>query len=309
MEFKFEEWCEKYELNEETVNSLKERGFMTKLSLSVMCIEEIRKDFKKLMPAQVLLLEKAMKDFHSMYDQPPRDMPTSAAAAAADTVSVEQVLRQCGLQQDNKLEGMAPDADYQAVDPYGFGNGPHASKFRDITKFVTGAGTNVDSSGEEALVIGGKKYTTNERKITLDRLSNVQYAESSLSVLREMIVEEKMTPARILDHINYLIQISRFAQSFPWQSVLRYDGIYRRQQSELGFRWGTGSPILMQTQLSVTPRITPARKPQQKDNKGRIICQMWNGVSGCTFHNCKFAHVCRECFSPDHPHYQHNEKN
>ena len=62
--FQFERWCEMYELNEDTVKTLEEKGHKSHLSISVMVIEDIRKDFKKLLPAQVLLLERAVMDFH-----------------------------------------------------------------------------------------------------------------------------------------------------------------------------------------------------------------------------------------------------
>ena len=135
--------------------------------------------------------------------------------------------------------------------------------------------------------------------------------EGSLAILRDMIVHENMALPRDLDHVNYLIQIARFSQTSPWQSVCRYDAIYRREQSNLGFHWGTCSPAMMQTQLHGLrdrPQPTSSKQQPRDPNTGRIICQRWNGVHGCHLLVCRFAHVCKTCYSSGHPHCQHDRK-
>ena len=135
--------------------------------------------------------------------------------------------------------------------------------------------------------------------------------EGSLSILRTMVLEESMPLQGVLDHINYLIQVSRFAQTFSWSTVLNYDAIYRKQQSELGFRWGMSSSTLMQTQLRVETIQQTANKsqPQTKDPKtGKTICQRWNGKFGCALQVCHFAHVCHTCFSSEHSQYRHHQE-
>ena len=66
-DFDFEKWCSEHELNVETFTALKEKGFQSELSLSVLCVEDIRKEFKKL-TTQTLLLERAMRNFHVRRD-------------------------------------------------------------------------------------------------------------------------------------------------------------------------------------------------------------------------------------------------
>ena len=334
MAFNFEEWCNTYELNDDTVKFLTERGFSSKLSLSVLCTDDVRKDFKKLQPAQVALLELAVREFHSTTAGPSVPPPTSSppndqaaghsvppqassssndqAAASSATLSVEEVLRKCGLIGNTQSAGNFSDT--TVTDPYGFGTGPFAWKFKDLTKYVSDTSSwNTPADSEESLMVGDRKFVaTDSRRLMVDKLSPQQYMEASLSVLREMVVNDNLPTGRAVDHLNYLIQIARFAQKSPWQSVLRYDQQYRRQQSELGFRWGTGSPILMQSQLTANTRAPPpssqSRKPQLRDSAGRVICLMWNSVNGCNYHKCKYAHVCRECNSHDHTYQQHNQQ-
>ena len=63
--FHFNLWCEQHDLNANTLAVLKEKGFESYLSLSVLVVTDIRTDFaRKLLQAQILLLETAMKIFH-----------------------------------------------------------------------------------------------------------------------------------------------------------------------------------------------------------------------------------------------------
>ena len=42
--FVFDDWCEAYELNEDTAKALLERGHRSHLSVSVIVLEDIKKD-------------------------------------------------------------------------------------------------------------------------------------------------------------------------------------------------------------------------------------------------------------------------
>ena len=138
--FNFDEWCAAYELNEDTIRALEERGHRSHLSISVMITDDIKKDFKKLMPAQILLLERAVKDFHAAQTglrdtRPQQDTqsaaqptlhagatqplpPPAPAAPPTQCLSVEDVLRRCGLSDISPTDTGNTDL---ATDPYGFG--------------------------------------------------------------------------------------------------------------------------------------------------------------------------------------------
>lgn len=331
--FVFEDWCKEYELNEDTAKALVERGHRSHLSVSVMVIEDIKKDFKKLLPAQILLLERAVSDFHKANETQARGsssqndttvtMPSTSHALTAkeavapnsnqEAVSVEEILRQCGLSSSSVQPTTGNDLDI-ATDPYGFGEGPYSNKLREIGNFVTFHQAGKTDDEDPCISIGGVRFRTSaQTKLAPSKINPHHYMEGSLAILREMILRDSMPPARVLDHLNYLIQIARFGQVFPWQAVLKYDAVYRKQQHEVGFRWGTSSPTLMQTHLNgpeKLPLSTGKQRQQIRDPQtGQIICHRWNSVAGCPLYACKFLHACRVCFSKDHPQHSHATPN
>ena len=325
--FSFEQWCASYELNEDTVKALEKRGHKSHLSISVVVIDDIKKDFKALLPAQILLLERAVRDFNAAQSRPtdtPKDtsssetMPTPTPSGSVVTnapaptgqgpLFVEDVLCQCGL-HGTETVGDAGNTDI-ATDPYGFGAGPYSgNNLREVGKFLTFH--QVGMTGEENaqyVNIGGVQLRTTEQRVPLSKITPHHYMEGSLAILRDMIMTDSMPLPWVMDHLNYLIQIARFGQVFPWQAVLRYDAVYRTQQHEVGFRWGTSSPTLMQTHLQTNmnlPQRPGAQKQPREPQSGQIICYTWNSVQGCPLFACKFLHVCRTCFSSDHPHHRH----
>ena len=328
--FEFQEWCKEYEINDDTMNALLEKGYNSYRSLRLLTTDDIQKLFsKKVLPAQLSLLQEGVSILQPM-------APTSRSAATASNptsmdssspvlpmeasqqatggsredraVNVQELLQMCGLGGPPPTDTGEP---LYPTDPYCLGKGPFANKYREVGSHVTSLPTTEEEG--TAVTVGGISFTmASERKVKRDKLKMAQYIEGALTILRAMITEDHMPMHRILDYVNYLIQVSRFAQTFAWPAVLNFDAIYRKQQSELGFRWGTSSATLMQTQLRVDPQGTakaPQHPPNVKDpNTGRTVCQKWNGRRGCTYQNCTFSHVCRVCFSANHRQYQHGEE-
>ena len=182
--FSFEQWCASYELNEDTVKTLEKRGHKSHLSISVMVIDEIKKDFKALLPAQILLLEKAVRDFQAAQT---RHTDTPTDTSSSDTMPT-----------------------------------PSGS-----------------------------------------------------------VVPKHPCPTSVEDVLHH----------------------------QVGFRWGTSSHTLMQTHLQTNinlPQNAATQTQPREPHSGRIICSRWNSVQGCPLYACKFLHVCRTCFSDDHPHHRHH---
>ena len=107
--------------------------------------------------------------------------------------------------------------------------------------------------------------------------------EGALRILRALLTEDGVSTDTAVDHINYLIQISVFAQSNPWINVLQYDRVYREEQHAYGFKWGTGSPFLMTTHLQrpAQPSSDKSRRtrPQQilDPKSGKPVCLRFDG--------------------------------
>ena len=176
--------------------------------------------------------------------------------------------------------------------------------------------------------MGEVELSLKEAKIAIDKINLPQYMEASLRILRSMAVEDKAGLGQILEYVNYLIKFATLAQTFRWESLLRYDHAYRKGQSQMAFSWGADSAYLMQLHLKsdTTPVMTsnrsvPVGRSSMNENRGRsniskskydphsgrVICFRYNGKQGCTLRGCKFAHVCTTCFR-DHPDHSNHAK-
>jgi hypothetical protein len=70
-QFEFAAWCEEYELEAETIKALTDRGFKSYKSVSKLTPDMVKKDFKGLLPAQVLLLQDAVSLLNPASAAPP----------------------------------------------------------------------------------------------------------------------------------------------------------------------------------------------------------------------------------------------
>ena len=173
--------------------------------------------------------------------------------------------------------------------------------------------------------IGGVEFAVSRgKKLHMDKVRVPHYMEGALRMLREMVVDEQLPSDQIVHHLNYLIQIACFAQTKGWRKVLNYDTIYRREQHQHGFAWGSGSSFLMTSQLAQaepqpppvvqtppTPSAatTTAEKPRWKQviypATGKPVCGKHNSREGCHLPSCGFEHVCKQCFSTEHTRQMH----
>ena len=375
--FEFQSWCQEWELEETTVDMLVTKGFKSYKSLSKIKTEMFKREFKGLIPGQLVLLEEAIAilqpdnttpappvedgshpraGLSTASNQggdtaiPPAQDPagattTTTAPSAAGNASVSDLLQAsltAGQQQTtasdlmklwNAAAGLAPNAPQEAngksppSDPFAFGTGPFAgSKHRKIPAYITNMFT-IDPlhDDNETVSIGGVELSVaKNKKVASDKIKIQHYMEGALRILREAIIEDSMPMSQVICHINYLIQVACLAQTSQWRKVLNYDTIYRKEQHQHGFSWGSNSAFLLQSQLATQPDPIPAFSAQTKKQNtsgrrtpmlsvthphtGQVVCEKWNGRYGCNFNGCRFAHVCISCFSKDHTEVQHREK-
>ena len=233
--------------------------------------------------------------------------PTNAPAqplTSADVMKLWQAMSGASIQP--------PATPAPPSDPFGFGTGPYRGrKFRKVNEYITNMYA-VDPSydAEETMNIGGVEFAVSKgKKLPMDKVKLSHYMEGALRVLREMVVEEQLPQDQVVHHLNYLIQVACFAQSKPWQQVLGYDTIYRREQHQHGFAWGTGSSFLMTSQLMSQPTQQPthATKTQTGSKQtpkqvvyppsGKPVCGRFNSKQGCDQDSCVYEHVCKQCFA------------
>ena len=217
--------------------------------------------------------------------------------------------------QQNNLGKQPPS------DPFAFGTGPYkAKKKRHIGDYITNM-YSVDPSYEDdsTVTIGGLEFSLAKgKKVPQEKIRVQHYMEGALRILREMILEDDMPVAQIVNHLNYLIQVACFSQTTAWRRVLNYDTVYRREQHDHGFAWGTGSAFLMQSQLVQPDLQTQGNQPNKRaptsntkksggtpanvihPKSGKPVCGRWNSASGCNGEGCHYAHVCKKCFAENH---------
>ena len=332
--FELAKWTEEYELEDETVLALREKGFKSYRSISKLTPDMIKKEFKTLSAGQFLLLCDAVAILQPATAESPEnrdDIPAASTSRQPTPVmsnsqppplqqpaSAEEVM---ALWQQVLVKDNTPLATQQTPpsDPFSFGSGPHAgSKCRKITDYITNhAAVNPENDGDETVAIGGVNFCVSKsRKISHDKVKLHHYMEGALRVLRELVVEENVQMNQVVNHLNYLIQIACLAQTNTWMRVLSYDTVYRREQHQHGFQWGTGSAFLLQSQLGQsTNEYSKEEQPPQKRPKkdstfnpasGRPICGRWNSSQGCTEVRCRYEHVCKACFTAKHNVLNHN---
>ena len=59
------------------------------------------------------------------------------------------------------------------------------------------------------------------------------------------------------DYLAYTTQIFDMVAMYTWKSILEYDHLYRENQAQYGFRWGTYTPHISLT-LTHRPQIKPS---------------------------------------------------
>lgn len=357
--FEFTAWCNEFELTEDTVTLLETKGFKSYKALSLVPLDIIKndRDFKALIPGQQVLLRAG---FELLKPQPPKpkapalpaldatspqggigDPPAAATAAAKETsnlpnnMTVDEVMalwQATPMLQTHSPANPTPlhMPPQPPSDPFGFGTGPYkGKKLRKINDYIT----NINSldptyDAEETMNIGGVEFAVGRgKKLPMGKVNLPHYMEGSLRVLREMMLEEHLPTEQVIHYVNYLIQIACLAQSKkPWPQILSYDTIYRREQHQQGFAWGTGSSFLLSshfTSANPTTTTTPANTHDNtslngnRESKkaplrqviypptGRPVCGRFNSREGCHYHACTFEHVCKTCMATDHSQQLH----
>jgi hypothetical protein len=231
-------------------------------------------------------------------------------------------------QGSSTLSGDAQHGKPLLFDPLQFDSQCKKSAFKDIRDYITLVPRCLNSNSQaESIRIGSQEFLLKDSKIPVELINISQYMEGSLRIMRDLALHENYCKEQLLEYTNYLIKISTLAQCFEWKSVLKYDQAYRKAQSETGFRWGADNSYLMQLYLKndqTEPPSTYTRHQQYKrpnnastvprpnrpgdkfdPSSGKPICKKWNSASGCNFRNCKYAHICMECYTSVHTQVMH----
>ena len=147
-----------------------------------------------------------------------------------------------------------------------------AKSSKDIRDYIMFGQQYKPTSGEGHIIkIGDHELSLKDKKIAVDRITQLQYMEGALKILAEMITDDHASTPVVLQHVNYLTKIACMGQMFAWPSVLRYDAEYRKYQAHMGFAWASDSPFLMQlllkrpdSNINAPQRFSANRTPKHR---------------------------------------------
>ena len=330
--FEFQKWCEEFEIEEETAKLLREKDFKSDRSISKMTIDIMKKEFKSISPGQMVLLQEAVSLLQPAAKPSSSPITNIPNTGTTDPGTVEEAQ---GPPQDTQqpdlfqLWGLEMGVNREQLtqsqtgkphfDPFGLGTGPYANKLRQIGDYITHMTSADPTANNESVKIGGVEFVVAKgKRVPMDKIKTPHFMEAALRILRELIIEDSLPPAQVINHINYLIQIACLAQTHAWNKVLNYDTIYRREQSHHGFAWGSNSAFLLQSQFMTheTRNQAPSHSPVHPTKSraayvthpstGRQVCEKFNTIHGCTFPKCRFEHACKKCFESTHNVIAHN---
>lgn len=333
-ERQFKEFVKSSELTAATISILAQHGFVSLRALKELTSDIIEAHFTIDLPlAQTLLLKRAIVKLTGSTSpesgststlvsgttnqsaRKPAGPELQDGGAHSDVLSASDIAKLLQLPDPVEAGRVATDRSSAYVyDPFNSGTQGNIlrGKYRDICDFVSSPHRDNTSDESFELRFSDGKLNLNSKKPTLDRITQMQYMEASLKILRLMALEDNVPRQVIMEYIGYIIKISTLSQSFVWQSVLQYDHQYRKQQSELQFPWGADNSYMLQ--LHLVKRDTAKSSPtvpqgsRNRQRQGEVpICLRWNSRQGCTLLQCKFSHVCSACFSQTHPFHQHGQ--
>ena len=342
----FQAWAEKAELSQDTTQLLVDNGFVSLKSCKRLTSALLQRHFAKSLPlGQLLLLEEGVQELNHVTKDteanPDKHLQTNQGPSRETTpqepdpqqTSSEEGIEYQKLMQLLRSQGQEPmtigatlevqDGKPALFDPFQFYSLDGEAivglekKVRDIRDYVQFKNqqkaqptdrANAFKIGDVSVSLG-----QSDRRVPLERITPCQYMEASMRILREMIMHDRINTTTIIQYVGYVTKIATMAQVFPWQTILKYDQEYRKQQASVSFQWGADSPFLMHLflgQSSAATRESSTRNERKPSNKydpatGDIICQKFNGRAGCDFVYCKYRHACQVCYSKTHGEFQH----
>lgn len=181
-------------------------------------------------------------------------------------------------------------------------NNPQGKAYKKITDFISRNG-----QVEEEFQIGDGvsiKMGSSSNKRKLDQISPSQWIAANARIQAELI-GEGMEMCGIHDYLSYTAKIGELATRFTWASVLHYDDEYRRNQSIMGFRWGSDSQhlttvLLREREINSKPQNRRSQNNQRVNKDAQSnepqSCGYYNYGKNCPYGDkCIFPHTCAVC--------------
>lgn len=165
---------------------------------------------------------------------------------------------------------------------------------------------------EYSLVEGVTIKVGNGSKRKLDQVTPTQWIAANSKILAEFI-EEGMDTNGTLDYLSYTTKIGELGSRFTWVSVVNFDDEYRRNQSQMGYRWGSDSQHLSTVLLREREHKNNGNKTnysatnRKESNAETQYCGYYNFGRDCPYGNkCIYQHACNQC-GKNHRKIDHNK--
>ena len=313
--FEFDSWVQEFELEEDTVKLLKEKGYKSYRSVSKLTEESINKHFKGLPPGQLDLLQEGIGLLK------PKDSPQTAAT----TSTIESLLANMPTTSPEGTTAPPPAQLHQStlsgerheLSVNAFLLPPTKIKYYDIVDFVAPV------QREEHNVWEGEgcqlTISASTRKPSLESVSPMQWSAANLHIMFQLGNDGSLTQADTHRYLLYTLKVSELAAVYTWRSVLLYDRAYRRAQAQEGFSWGADSPHLDRIHLRhrdhppnalKTSHAPSTKSTARTPGSSGEICRNYLR-DACGFGAaCIHRHVCSlPACGAEHPFIRHPGKN
>ena len=225
-----------------------------------------------------------------------------------------------GLATHKPAQSVAGMTSYRAY--LGLGDGYEDCYYYDILQFIEDCPAGLAlSKGKSGVHKTSAGKVTPEWETDLLDVSPTQWTGASVKILSRLIADGEIDNEGMLQHLAYILRISRHASKHTWRSVLLYDRQCRIMQAATKSGWdveptGVGSTILIpdkrawqeaQSSAQQRPQTADTRKdrrfPPTPASGSSEICRMFN-TGRCGFRPCRYRHCCNICGGP-HPAWQH----
>ena len=173
-----------------------------------------------------------------------------------------------------------------------------------------------DESKINLLTKDGEEYLVRNRSNQhLDKITNVRKWEQAFRTYTAIYCEAN--PSRSLEILQYVDVINQAASKFPWESVARYDFVFRQLMSKKPYRsWAKtlhtrldadtvsrrgdsiGLVKVIWYRNSPTHGPSGTKQVDWRDN----CCWKFNKTDNCPYgRNCRYEHRCTYCGGYGHP--------
>lgn len=193
--------------------------------------------------------------------------PTLQARASATNLGIPT-----GTSRDKALLGLT---------------GENETQYLDISQFT-------DNS-----VIGAAPLIAGTDEPSLEKISPTIWIGANSKIMARLLNEGCLNNDQIYAYLAHSLKISQLAQSYTWQSVLKYDRAFRIYQAASNSSWGEDLQHLGTANLEKKTAGPNKHTGQNRTEPGHKAeetrsCTLYN-LGRCFFNPCKFIHKCERC--------------